>query len=179
MLETDNSVLLVIDVQEKLSRLVHQREKLIDNIQRLIKGMKVFEIPIIVTEQYPQGLGTTISEVTQLLPDVKRLSKVSFSCCGDETILKELKTIGRRQILVSGIEGHVCVYQTVVDLIKYSYEVQVVTDTVSSRTPENRKIAFYLLDKAGATLTSVETVLFELLKIARNDKFKAISQIVK
>jgi nicotinamidase-related amidase len=179
MLETDNSVLLIIDIQEKLLKLVHQREKLIDNIQRLIKGMKVFEIPIIVTEQYPQGLGTTISEVTQLLPDIKRLSKVCFSCCGDETIIKELKTIGRRQVLVSGIEGHICVYQTVVDLIKYGYEVYIVTDTVSSRTPENRKIAFYLLDKAGATLTSVETVLFELLKIARGDKFKAISHIVK
>jgi len=179
MLDVNNTLMIIIDVQEKLSRLIFQREKLIDSTQRLIKGIKVFEIPVIITEQYPQGLGTTISDVTQLLPDVKRLSKVSFSCCGDEAFLKELRTIGRRQILVSGIEGHVCVYQTVVDLINYGYEVHVVTDTVSSRTPENRKIAFYLLDKAGATLTSVETVLFELLKIARGDKFKAISQIVK
>jgi len=179
MLETDNSVLLVIDVQGKLSRMVHQEEKVIDNIQRLIKGMKIFDIPIIVTEQYPEGLGTTISEIAGLLPDTKRLPKISFSCCGDSNILQELKALDRKQVLVSGIESHVCVYQTVVDLVKFGYLVYVVTDAVSSRTEENRRIAFYLMDKAGATLTSTETVLFELLKIARGDKFKAINRIVK
>jgi nicotinamidase-related amidase len=179
MLETDNSVLLVIDVQGKLSRMVHQEEKVIDNIQRLIKGMKIFDIPIIVTEQYPEGLGTTISEIAGLLPDTKRLPKISFSCCGDSNILQELKALDRKQVLVSGIESHVCVYQTVVDLVKFGYLVYVVTDAVSSRTAENRRIAFYLMDKAGATLTSTETVLFELLKIARGDKFKAINRIVK
>jgi nicotinamidase-related amidase len=179
MIKVKNAVLVIIDIQEKLTRLVHQREKLVDNIQRLIKGIQVFEIPIIITEQYPQGLGTTISEITSLLSDIKRLPKVSFSCCDDENFLRELKIIGRRQILVSGIEGHVCIYQTVVDLIKLGYEVYVVTDAVSSRTPENRQIAFNLMDKAGAVLTSTETVLFELLKFAHGEKFKAINQIVK
>jgi len=179
MLETDNSVLLVIDVQEKLSRLVHQREKLIENIQRLIKGMKVFEIPVIITEQYPQGLGATISEIVGLLPDIKRLPKISFSCCGDSNILRELEALDRNQVLVCGIESHVCVYQTVVDLIKFGYAVYIVTDAVSSRSAENRRIAFYLMDKTGATLTSTETLLFELLKIAQGDKFKAINRIVK
>jgi nicotinamidase-related amidase len=179
MLEANSLVLLIIDVQGKLSGMVHQKERILDNMQRLIKGIKVFEIPVMITEQYPQGLGATLSEITGLLPEVKRLPKISFSCCGDDNILRELKSLNRKQVLISGIESHVCVYQTAVDLVKLGFEVYVVTDTISSREPENRRIAFYLMNKAGATLTSTETVLFELLKIAKGEKFKAISQIVK
>ena len=179
MLTADNSILLVIDVQEKLFRAIHQKEHLLDNLQRLIKGIKVLEIPILVTEQYPQGLGATIPEIAQLLPDCRPLPKVCFSCCGDTAFLQEFKKLNRKQVLIAGIESHVCVYQTAADLIAAGYEVYAVSDTISSRTEQNRDIGLKMMTQLGAKLTSTEAALFELLKVAKGDKFKAISQIVK
>ena len=141
MLEVDSTVLLVIDVQEKLFRVIYQKEKLVDNLQRLIKGIQVLEVPVLVTEQYPRGLGPTIQEIAPLLADIQPLPKTSFSCCGDKAFLQELKTLGRKQVLISGIESHVCVYQTAADLICSGYEVYAVSDVISSRTEENREIS--------------------------------------
>ena len=179
MLSIENTVLLVIDVQEKLSRVMYQREKFIDNLQKLIRGIQVLDVPIIVTEQYPQGLGPTIPEIAPLLNNIQPLPKLSFSCNGDENFARRFEALNRKQVLVSGIESHVCVYQTVADLINLGYEVHVVTDAVSSRTLENREIGFNMMNRLGAILTSTETVLFDLLKVAKGEKFKAISQIVK
>jgi nicotinamidase-related amidase len=179
MLNVENTILVVIDVQEKLSRLIYQRDKIVANLQKLIQGIKVLGIPIILTEQYPQGLGPTIPEITALLPDVQPLSKLSFSCYGDEHFVRELENSGRTQVLVSGIETHVCVYQTVADLLNNGYEVHLAVDTVSSRTPENREVGINKISQAGALLTSTETALFELLKVAKGEQFKAISRIVK
>ena len=179
MLSVDNSVLLVIDVQEKLFRAIHQKEQLLDNLQRLIKGIKVLEIPILLTEQYPQGLGTTIPEIAQLLPDSKPLPKVNFSCCGDAAFLQAFKKLNRKQVLIAGIESHVCVYQTAADLLTAGYEVYVVRDGVSSRTEQNIDIGLKMMAQLGAKITSTEAALFELLKVAKGDKFKAISQIVR
>ena len=179
MLSVDNSVLLVIDVQEKLFRAIHQKEQLLDNLQRLIKGIKVLEIPILLTEQYPQGLGTTIPEIAQLLPDSKPLPKVNFSCCGDAAFLQAFKKLNRKQVLIAGIESHVCVYQTAADLLTAGHEVYVVRDGVSSRTEQNIDIGLKMMAQLGAKITSTETALFELLKVAKGDKFKAISKIVK
>jgi nicotinamidase-related amidase len=179
MLKEENTVALVIDVQEKLLRVMYQKEKLVENLQQLIKGMKVFGIPMIFTEQYPQGLGPTVPEIAQLVPDVQPLAKVCFSCYDDENFVRSLQQSGRKQVLVSGIESHICVYQTASDLIDNGYEVHVVADTISSRTLENKEIAIKKMIHAGAILTSTETVLFELLRIAKGERFKAISQIVK
>jgi nicotinamidase-related amidase len=179
MLTVTDSVLLVIDVQEKLFRVMYQKEQLDDNLQRLIKGIKVLEIPVLVTEQYPQGLGPTIPEIAQLLAGVKPYPKVNFSCCGDEAFLQAFKRLGRKQALIAGIESHVCVYQTASDLIAAGYEVYVVSDAVSSRTEQNRDTGLKMMIQLGAKLTSTEAVLFELLKMAKGDKFKAISQIVR
>ena len=145
MLRPDDAVLIVIDVQDKLARVMYQRDQMLDNLQRLIRGIQVLGVPIIVTEQYPQGLGGTVPEISQLLANVDPLPKLSFSCCGDESFVRRLRTLGRRQTLVAGIESHVCVYQSVSDLIGAGYEVQVVTDAVSSRTPENRITGFNLV----------------------------------
>lgn len=174
MLATDNTVMILIDVQEKLARVMYQREQLINNLQKLIKGIQVLGVPIIVTEQYPQGLGPTVPEISQLLVNVKPLPKIHFSCYGDENFVRRLGALGPRQILVSGIESHVCVYQSVSDLVHSGYEVQVVTDAISSRTLENREIGFNLMSRTGAILTSTEAVLFELLKIAKGEEFKTI-----
>ncbi len=179
MLKVDNTVLLVIDVQEKLFRVMYQKEKLADNLQRLIKGIQVLEIPVLLMEQYPQGLGPTIPEIAPLLAGTRPLPKTSFSCCGDASFMQELKALGRKQILISGIEGHVCVYQTAADLIAAGYEVYAVSDVISSRTEENREIGLKMMIQRGVRLTSTEAALFELLKVAEGDKFKAISRIVK
>jgi nicotinamidase-related amidase len=179
MLEIDNTVLLVIDVQEKLLPVMHEKEKLVGNMQNLIHGMQVLEIPIILTEQYPRGLGKTVTEISELLTGVAPLAKTSFSCYGDAEFKNRLDACSRKQILVCGIECHVCVYQTAMDLKQAGYEVQVVADAVSSRTAENRETGLNLMRQMGITVTSSETVLFELLKIAEGEKFKAISRIFK
>jgi nicotinamidase-related amidase len=179
MLTVTDSVLLVIDVQEKLFRVMYQKEQFADNLQKLIKGIQVLEIPILVTEQYPQGLGATIPEIARLLPDTKPIPKVSFSCCGDEAFLQAFKQLHRKQVLIAGIESHVCVYQTAADLIAAGYEVDIVSDAIASRTEQNKDTGIKMMLQSGAKLTGTEAALFELLKVAKGDKFKAISQIVR
>ena len=179
MLTVTDSVLLVIDVQEKLFRVMYQKEQLADKLQRLIKGIQVLDVPILVTEQYPQGLGPTIPEIAQLMADVKPYPKVNFSCCGDGAFLQAFKLLRRKQVLIAGIESHVCVYQTATDLIAAGYEVYVVSDAVSSRTEQNKDTGIKMMLQLGAKLTGTGAALFELLKVAKGDNFKAINQIVK
>jgi nicotinamidase-related amidase len=179
MLEVGSCALVVIDIQGKLAQLMYRKEALFENAQKLIKGAQILEVPIIVTEQYPKGLGPTIPEIAALFPNFKPLPKVAFSCCGDEGFRQELMVVNRRQILICGIETHVCVYQTTVDLLASGYEVEVVADVVSSRTAENREIALQRIRDEGAGTTSVEMALFELMKAAEGPKFKEVSKIVK
>jgi len=179
MLDIDKTALVVIDVQEKLSRVMHEKEKLFENLQKLIKGLKLLDIPIVVTEQNPNGLGPTVPDIASLLSDVSPITKFSFSCCGEEQFTHEIGRLSRKQILLVGIETHVCVYQTAVDLLKARYEVHAVVDCVSSRTPENKNLALDKMKSEGARLTGVEIVLFELLRTAKHPKFKEMSQIVK
>ena len=179
MLKNENTILVIIDMQEKLARIMHELERTVKNMQTLICGIQVFNIPIIMTEQYPQGLGKTIPEISQLLPEIRPIPKVHFSCCDNEDFIKALQATRRKQVLLSGIECHVCVYQTAVDLINANYEVHVVSDAVTTRIPENKSIGLNLMNSRGAVLTSTETVLFELLKIARGEQFKEISRIIR
>jgi len=179
MLNIDKTALVIIDVQEKLSRVMHEKEKLFENLQKLVKGAQILGIPILVTEQNPNGLGPTVPEIASLLTDSKPVTKFSFSCCGEEPFLREIEKLNRKQILLAGIETHVCVYQTAIDLIEAGYEVHTVVDCVSSRTPENKNLALDKMKSEGARLTSVEIALFELLRTAANPKFKELSKIVK
>ena len=179
MLTTENSALVLVDVQGKLAQAMHAKEEFFDSIIRLVKGARILELPILWNEQNPAGLGPTIPEIAELLPNQKPLSKLSFSCCGNEDFIKELKKLNRPNLLVAGIETHVCVYQTAADLIDQNFAVQVVADAVASRTAENKQIGLEKCKQAGAGLTSTETVLFELLRIAKGDKFKEIINVVK
>ena len=179
MITTDNTILMLVDIQGKLAHSMHARESLFDNLQRLVKGARVLELPIVWAEQNPKGLGPTIPEVAELLPDLEPIPKFSFSCCDNEEIQKGLESVNRESVVIAGIETHICVYQTVRDLRNANYEVQVVVDAVSSRTPENKQIGLEKCRDAGAIITSVETVLFELLKVAEGPKFKEILNIVK
>ena len=179
MLEIDNAVLVVIDVQEKLLPVIYEKDSLTSNIIKLIRGAQVLEIPLLVTEQYPKGLGKTVPEIAELISGVETLPKTSFSCCSDEEFKKTLDFSGRKQVIICGIETHVCVYQTAIELKEAGYRVYVAADAVSSRTAENKEIGLNLMRQTGITVTGVETVLFELVKIAEGEKFKAISRIVK
>lgn len=179
MITTNDTALVLIDVQEKLARAMHNKDALFDNLKRMVKGARLLGLPILWAEQNPDGLGPTIREIADLLPDNKPVSKFSFSCCGNELFMKNLKAINCKNMLVAGIEAHVCVYQTVADLINLKFDVQVVADAVASRTPENRLIGLEKSKTAGAGVTSTETALFALLKDAGNDRFKEIIHIVK
>jgi len=179
MLKPENTVLVVVDVQGKLFNTMFEKEALTSNLQQIISGIQVLEIPVIWMEQNPNGLGPTIPEVAELLPDNQPIPKFSFSCCGDEGFMQALMKTNRRQALLIGIEAHVCVYQTAAELTEMGYEVEVVADAVSSRTSENKAIGLQKIRDAGACVTSNEMVLFELLRDAKGDRFKQMLKIVK
>ena len=179
MLNTENTVLIIVDVQGKLAHLMRQKNILFDNLQRLIKGMQILGIPIIWLEHCPEALGPTIPEVANLLSDIKPISKHSFSCCGSDEFMQKIKKLNRQQVLIAGIETHICIYQTAMDLLDLQYEIQIVADAVSSRTRENFKIGLEKIKDLGAALTSTETALFELLKEASGKRFREILKIVK
>jgi nicotinamidase-related amidase len=178
-LTLEKTVLAAIDFQEKLFSVMYEKEKLLRNTVKLIRGAKALEIPIVLTEQYPKGLGPTIPEIKEFLPDVKPIEKVCFSCCDNEAFIKALEALKRKQVLICGIEAHICVYQTAMALARQGYEVQVVSDCVASREPENKAVALMKMSAFGIVPTTTEMALFELLKIAQGDKFKQISSIVK
>ncbi|GIM44976.1 hydrolase [Collibacillus ludicampi] len=179
MLSKEQALLVLVDVQGKLAKIVHDSESLIENLIKLIQGLRILRVPIIWVEQYPEGLGSTIEEVAQYLTGIKPIRKISFNACENETFIQAVKETGRQQLLVAGIETHICVYQTSIGLKKMGYEVQVVTDAVSSRTLANKEIGLEKMKSAGVAWTSVETVLFELMKIAEGDHFKQIIKLLK
>jgi len=178
MLNANDTALIVIDIQGKLAQLMYAKEQLFENVARLIKGAEVLELPIICTEQNPAGIGPTAEEIAPLIKP-EPIAKMSFSCCGEKHFAEAIERLGRTQLLLCGIETHICVYQTAADLIRSGREVHVVADAVSSRTEANRRIGLTRMRDAGAKLTSVESALFELLRVAEGDKFKQILQIVK
>jgi nicotinamidase-related amidase len=178
-LEIAKTALIVIDIQERLFPVMHDKEKLLRNVIKLIKGARILEIPILLTEQYPKGLGPTVPEIKELLPDVKPIEKVSFNCCDEALFCQALEGLKRKQVVIAGIEAHICVYQTAAALARAGYEVQVVGDCVASRENENRLAALFKMGAGGISPTTMEMALFELLRVAKGDKFKAISNIVK
>ena len=179
MICRDDSLLLIIDVQDHLFPVMNERERLLKNLLALIQGINVFNIPILVAEQYPQGLGHTIEDVQKLLPQTRAHEKITFSCCEDSLLFDAIKATGKKKILIAGIEAHVCVYQTAMDLLGLGYDVHLIADAVSSRSLNNKQIALTLMHDAGAKITSTETTLFEILRKAQGEEFKQISQIVK
>ncbi|MBE0643754.1 MAG: hydrolase [Bacteroidetes bacterium] len=179
MLTTAHAMLLVIDVQGKLADLAWRSEQLQKNIRILIEGMKVLGVPVVATEQYPKGLGGTVPAIAELLGDTPIIEKNSFSCCGEFEFESKLTEMHKTDIIVCGIETHVCVYQTTRDLLTLGYNVHLVTDAVSSRTEENWMLGIDVSRSLGAKLTGTEMVLFELLKESGTDSFKAISKMVK
>lgn len=181
-LQRDNTILVVIDVQEKLMPVIDGAKELLRNVERLVRGAHVLGVPVLVTEQYVKGLGPTVAAIRKTLDETsgyRPIEKACFSAHGSEAFAAQLAALERRQIVVAGVETHVCVYQTVKDLLAAKLDVTLVADAVSSRTPENREIALRRMTADGAKLSSTEMVLFELLGVSATDEFRAISRLIK
>jgi nicotinamidase-related amidase len=174
-LEADRTTLIVVDVQEAFRKAIPDFERIAKATATLIEGAEAIGIPVVITEQYPKGLGETVPEVAEHLPDgVQPLEKVVFAASEAEGFDLE----GRDQALICGIETHVCVNQTALDLLASGVDVQVAEDAVGSRTDENKRVGLRKMEGAGATLTSVETALFELLGRAGTDEFKQVQRLI-
>ena len=179
MLDIQNCCVAVVDVQGKLAQLMHGRQALFENIQVLIQASKILNIPILWCQQCSDALGPTVPEIAQLLADIELINKAAFSCCGSEQFNIRLNELARQQVLLCGIEAHVCIYQTAVDLLRKGFNVHVIADAVSSRTLENKQIAIDRMAAEGANISCTEMALFELLKTAEHPKFKQIVKLIK
>ena len=170
---------LVIDIQEKLFPHMDNKALFLKKSTILIKGLKILGVPLVVTEQYPRGLGGTIPEISELLDRQEVIEKMSFSCCDEPAVLQSSPIKDRKTVILCGIETHVCVLQTVVDLIGYGYNAVVVEDCTTSRSIEDKRVAVERMRREGAVVTTCESILFELARISGTEEFKAISRLVK
>jgi nicotinamidase-related amidase len=176
--QREHTALLVIDVQERLMPVIYEREKIFSNVNKLLRGAEILNLETLITEQYPKGLGNTCSEV-QLPENPNIIEKVCFSCMLSEPVSEQLKLTNITDIIICGVESHICVLKTTLDALKAGYRVHVVADAVSSRTAENKQIAVERMRQSGAFITSTESILFMLLEQAGTDEFKAISKLIK
>jgi nicotinamidase-related amidase len=178
-IQREDTIGIVIDIQERLLPAMKESEALLKNCLILIAGLNELKVPLIVTQQYTKGLGNTISEIQGGFKNFSFIEKNSFSCCDEPLFMKELKKADADNVLIFGIESHVCVLQTAVDLNDLGYNPIVVMDCVSSRSAENYDIAKERFRHEGIKMTSVESILFELTRTSSATEFKAISKLVK
>jgi nicotinamidase-related amidase len=179
ILKKETSALLIIDLQERILPVIRNIDVVVENTIKLIKGFKVLQLPIYFTEQYPKGLGPTSQKIIDELEGHKAIQKMSFSCSGAGEFFDELHKKKLSQIIVCGVESHVCVQQTVLDLLANNFQVNLVADAVSSRKETDYSIALERMRNIGAEVTTTESVLFELLEVCGTTVFKEISKIVK
>jgi nicotinamidase-related amidase len=175
----DRTAGLIIDIQERLFPLIHENVMLVKNVPTLIHGLKALGVQIFVTEQYVKGLGPTVEPIASAFGDIRRIEKMAFSCCDEPRFMEALAVSGKENVIIAGIESHVCVLQTVIDLIRNGYHPVVVEDCISSRRPNDKRIAVERMRKEGAVITTYESLLFELLRYSGTEQFKAISKLVK
>jgi nicotinamidase-related amidase len=182
-LDPKTTVILVVDVQEKLALAMPEESmsSLVKNTNILLEAARVLGVRVIASEQYPKGLGPTVPALQETLSSmgVTPLPKVTFDACSDLTIARALSDADARSVIVVGMETHVCVFQTARELVKRGYSTHVVSDAVSSRKKKNRRIGLSLCEQAGAVITGTETVVFDLLERAGTDTFKAVSKLVR
>ncbi len=177
MMSPGDTGLLVVDVQERLVPAIAGHERVVWNVRRLIDGAKILGLPVVATEQYPQGLGPTVPELAERLGEIP--SKLAFSCGGCGQLFRDLESRGVHKLLVCGIEAHVCVQQTVLDLLAGAWHVYVAVDAVGSRYEIDYRTALARMDSAGATLTTTEAALFEWCQVAGTPEFKQVSRLVQ
>ena len=179
LLKVENTCLLIIDIQQRILPVIKDYELVIENTLKLIKGFKAMGLPIYYTEQYPKGLGPTEEQIVNELDGIKPIEKMTFSCSGAGELFNIFNTKKHSQIVVCGIESHVCIQQTVLDLIENDFQVNLAADAVSSRKEKDYNIALNRMRTHGTEVTTTESILFELLNICGTDVFKQVSKIVK
>lgn len=179
ILDAQDCVLLIIDIQERLAAVMQQKDRVVKNTQHLIALARMLEMPIIVTEQYPRGLGRTVPELLADLPTMQPIEKTAFNCCGEPEFVSAIRKVGRKKVIITGMETHICVLQTTLGLLQDGFVAHVVRDAICSRTEENWNTGIEFMRDAGAVVTCAETVLFQLLRVAGTEAFKKISQRIK
>jgi len=178
-LQREETILLIVDVQERLIPAIHEGEQVARSCSVLTQAAQTLDIPLIITEQYPEKLGATVPEIRGVLHQYQPISKKQFSSCTPEMMDLLKSTFERRKILLCGVEAHVCVQQTALDLLANDFDVFVARDAISSRTIANAEIGWQRIIGAGAIPVSVESALFELLQTADHPQFKAVHQLIK
>ncbi len=178
-IKADDCVFVQVDVQERLFPHIADNLDLEKNLVILVKGLKLHNIPIIVNEQYKKGIGETIPSLRELVDEYPHYEKTTFSCCGQDEGLQAIKDTGKKFVILAGIETHVCVLQTALDLLEEGLQPVLVTDCVNSRRSKDRDMAIQRLIQAGVIPTTYESLLFELTVNAKNPVFKEISKLVK
>jgi len=179
MLNPLDAVLILVDFQGRLAEIVHRSELVLPNLLRMVSGCQALGVPILPTLQVPEKLGPILPELGKALGEVTPIAKAAFSAYREPDFMLALKQTSRSQALLMGIEAHVCVLQTGLDLLDDGFSVYALSDGMFSRTAENHDLALLRLHDAGATLTSVEMALFELIRTSRHPSFRSISQSVK
>lgn len=178
----EQTAIVMIDVQERLFPVMDadHREEVMRNLKILAAVARRLSVPMLVTEQYPKGLGHTLQELKEVLPTaLEPIEKVAFSCWAVETFRTRLTATGARQLVLAGIEAHVCVLMSALDLLAAGYGVQIVADAVTSRTQANWRLAMAYLRQAGAVVTTTETALFQLLRQADSDDFRELARLIR
>lgn len=175
----DRCVLVVVDLQEKFRDLIHGMDQVVDGSSRLIRFCQALDIPILVTEHYPRGLGVTLSEIRRLIQPFSCIEKIHFSCGGNPEFNEAVEKLGRDQIILCGIETHVCIYQTAFDLASDGHQVAVAVDAVSSCSPSDREIGLKRMSEIGIQSMGVQMLMFEILKKAGTEQFKKVAPFIK
>ena len=179
LLTRDGTVLVVIDVQEKLFAKMEEKERIAENICKLIRFADILKIPIVITEQYPKGLGPTIPEIRELTATIKPIEKLEFSCLASSAFRERLAEIHAENLVLTGIEAHICVAQTAVEALMNGYRAYVVYDAVSSRRREDKAVAIERMRQQGVTIVTSEMLMYEILRKAGTPEFKRVLQLVK
>ena len=179
LISKEETVLVIIDVQENLFAHIAEKEKLAENLTRLIQFAHVMKIPIILTEQYPKGLGQTIPQVKQLVPNIQPIEKVEFSCFGSQRFKEALTKTQAKTLIITGIEAHICITQTAIEGLENGFRTYVVEDATSSRSLEDKATAIHRIRQNGVTVVSTEMLIYELLKKAGTPEFKETLKLVK
>lgn len=178
-IEREKSIGLIIDIQDRLFPVMDGKENLLANCTRLIEGLQILGVPLTVTQQYTKGLGSTVTEISSLFLNFFPIEKNTFSCMDEPVFAVHLSNSGKTNVIICGIESHVCVLQTAVDLRENGYHPIVIADCISSRNPEEKLITLNRFFLEGIRVSSAESILFELTRTAGTAEFKAISKLIK
>lgn len=178
-IEAEKAVLVVVDIQERFRPLIHGIEKVLENTMRLIRFSRELNIPVLVTEHFPHKLGVTIADLRNEFRPFAPVEKTHFSCCGSKEFSTRLETLARPQIILCGIETHVCIYQTAADLLRQGNQVVIAADAVSSCSAANRQIGLDNLERIGAQNLGTQMLMFEILRQAGTPEFKRVSALLK